>query len=217
VELDQHEVEAVLSAPFQQLCYIVRRRDGQQCVVIDPGLEPERIVQRLEAERLEPAAILNTHGHCDHIGGNGRLKDRYPEAELIIGRLDAHMLEDAEANGSWMFGQSVLSPAADRELAGGERLELAGMPIRVLAVPGHSPGHLAYLIEDSVPLLFSGDVLFADGIGRTDLPGGSYERLIDSIRNELFSLPDQTIIFPGHGPITTIERERASNPWLAGL
>ncbi len=217
MELAQHEIQAVLSTPFQELCYIVRLRDSEQCVVIDPGLDPERIVEQLESEQLEPVAILNTHGHCDHIGGNRLLKDRFPAAKLIIGRRDAHMLADAAANGSRMFGQSVVSPAAEQELAGGEQLELAGMPIRVLSVPGHSAGHVAYLIENTVPLLFAGDVLFAGSIGRTDLPGGNYKQLVDSIRSQLLTLPDKTIVFPGHGPITTIGQERASNPWLTGL
>jgi len=215
VEFQLHEVTTVLSTPFQEQCYIVRRRDASECVVIDPGLEPDRIVEQLQRDGLEPVAILNTHGHCDHIGGNELLKSRYPSATLAIGRLDSPMLNDPVLNCSELFmGTGIRSPAADRELDDGAALEFAGLAIRVLHLPGHSPGHVGYLIEDEPPLLFAGDVLFAGGIGRADLPGGDFDTLIETIRDRLFPLPGNTIVLPGHGPVTSIDIERRSNPWV---
>ena len=133
-------VEAVESAPFAQNAYVVWRRGGREALVVDPGFDVDALVAALDREGLEPAAILNTHGHADHIGGNAALKEAFPEAPLVIGRGDANMLVDAEANLSAPFGLALTSPPADRLVADGERLTLAGLTFEVREIPGHSPG-----------------------------------------------------------------------------
>ncbi|MCI0683362.1 MAG: MBL fold metallo-hydrolase [Gemmataceae bacterium] len=212
------QIHTIVSMPFAENTYVVRRvgRDGaSDCVVIDPGLEPDLIFQCLAENGLRPAVILNTHGHADHIAGNAALKDAFPEAPLIIGVNDEPLLTDAMANLSAPFGFEITSPPADRLVRDGDRLDFAGLTFDVLDIPGHSPGHVVYVVRDE-PLVrvFGGDVLFQGSIGRTDLPGGDQRLLVGGIRAKLFPMPDETVIYPGHGPTTTIGTERRTNPFV---
>ena len=217
MELSGIRIETVVSAPFEENTYIAQidgRKDG---IVIDPGLEPEAILAQLDLLGVQPAAILNTHGHGDHIGGNGALKKRWPEALLVIGQADAPKLTDPRLNLSLGFGFSLKSPPADRTVRDGELLELAGFRLRVLEIPGHSAGHVVYVCEGHEPLVaFVGDVIFLDSIGRTDFPDGDYNQLIEGIRTKLFALPDDTILLSGHGSETTVGREKRLNPFVGG-
>jgi hydroxyacylglutathione hydrolase len=157
---------------------------------------------------------LNTHGHVDHIAGNAAIKRAYPEVPLLIGRVDAPLLTDALLNMSGLYGFEVLSPRADRLVAEGEVLEYAGVRFEVLDVPGHSPGHVVFVIRGEPMVVIGGDVLFRGSVGRTDFPGGSFELLASGIRTKLWPLPDQTVVYPGHGPATTIGHERRTNPFV---
>src|SRR5207245_6545164 len=139
-------------------------------------------------------------GHADHIGGNAHLKERYPEAPLIIGVNESIMLTDADANMSAPFGMPILSPPADRLIQEGDVVEAAGIRLEVLDVPGHSPGHIVYVYHDTPCLVFGGDVLFRESIGRCDFPNSNGRLLLEGIRTKLFSLPPDTVIYPGHGP-----------------
>jgi len=209
------EIRTVVSAPFGENSYIVWQPDSRECVVFDPGLEPETLLQILAEERLELVAILNTHGHADHIAGNAALKEAFPRAKLYIGHADAVMLTDAHANLSADFGFPLVSPAADVFLHEGDTVQAAGLNWQVLEIPGHTPGHVVYLCRDVTPwCLWGGDVLFRGSIGRFDFPGGNGRLLIQGIRQKLFSLPDNTVIYPGHGPVTTIGHEKRTNPYL---
>jgi len=208
-------LESVVSALFEENCYLLGREGQSECLVIDPGLEPERIIARLEDLSLQPAAVLLTHGHADHIGGNAAIKQRWPDCPIIIGVEDAPKLTDPQQNLSADFGVPLVSPPADRTVADGERIELAGFQLQVRAIPGHSRGQVVYLLDDHQPaLVFCGDVIFAGSIGRTDFPDGSFEELAAGIRTKLFTLPDETVLLPGHGPQTTVGRERRTNRFV---
>lgn len=207
------QVQAIESMPFAENSYLVHLPKSSEAVVFDPGLEPEKILEALEEQGLELAAILCTHGHADHIAGNGALKRAFPRAPLLIGRGDARMLTDPVANLSASFGIPITSPPADRLLDEGESLEVAGMVFQILEIPGHSPGHIVFL-EQGHRALFGGDVLFSGSVGRTDFPGGSFEQLRDGIHQKLYTLADDVKVFPGHGPPTSIGAEKKTNPFV---
>jgi hydroxyacylglutathione hydrolase len=208
-------IRTLVSMPFEENTYVVWSEGRTDAVVFDPGLEPEQILDFLREGGLTVATILNTHGHADHIGGNGALKAAFPDAPLIIGTGDAPMLTDADANLSGPFGLPITSPPADRTVNEGETVEAAGLTFDVLEVPGHSPGHVAFVLRAAAPVrVFGGDVLFRGGIGRSDFPRGDHELLLDGIRRKFFTLPPDTVVYPGHGPVTTVAHERRTNPFL---
>jgi len=186
--------------------------DRQDALVIDPGLEPELILDFLKERKLTPAAILNTHGHADHIAGNAALKQAYPDAPLIIGANEAPLLTDANLNMSAAFGMPIVSPPADRVVREGEVVEAAGIPLEVFDIPGHSPGHIVFVYRDHPCIVFGGDVLFRGSVGRYDFPGCNGRLLFDGIRTKLFTLPDDTLVYSGHGPVTTTGHEKRTNP-----
>ncbi len=208
------EIHTIVSMPFQENTYVVWRRGRTDALVFDPGLQPDLILDFLREQGLTVAAVLNTHGHADHIGGNAALKETFPGAPLVIGVNDAVMLTDADANLSAPFGMPVTSPPADRTVREGDVVEAAGISLDVLDIPGHSPGHVVYVFRDAPALVFGGDVLFRGGIGRTDFPGGSHEALLAGIRAKLFTLPPDTVVYPGHGPVTRTGHEQRTNPFV---
>jgi glyoxylase-like metal-dependent hydrolase (beta-lactamase superfamily II) len=208
-------VECIVSAPFDENTYIAHFHETGKCIVIDPGFEPDAILDYLAKHSLVLAAILCTHGHSDHIAGNAVLKRRWPDAPLLIGHGDAEKLTNPDLNLSAAFGVALLSPPADRTLQEGERFTAAGLELDVYETPGHSIGHVVYLCRQIQPwLLFGGDVLFRGSVGRTDFPDGDFDTLARSIHEKLFTLPDDTLVLSGHGPQTTIGREKRSNPFV---
>jgi hydroxyacylglutathione hydrolase len=208
------QIHTVVSMPFEENTYIVWQTGRGDALVIDPGLEPDLILAYLQEAGLEPAAILNTHGHADHIGGNAAVKQAFPQAPLIIGANEVPLLTDANANLSAPFGFPITSPEADRLVREGDVIEAAGITLEVLDIPGHSPGHVVYLIRGEPCLVFGGDVLFREGVGRFDFPGSNGKLLFEGIREKLFSLPPGTVVYPGHGPVTTVGHERRANPFV---
>lgn len=210
------QILTVESQPFAENSYVVWKDGGREAFVIDPGLEPELIEDALAERDLTLVAIVCTHGHCDHIAGNAALKQAHPEVPIIIGTGDAAMLTDANLNLSGPFGFDIVSPPADRTVTEGETLTVAGIPLEVFEIPGHSPGHVVYVVRDTQPVtVLGGDVLFRGSVGRTDFPGGSFEQLKAGIQRVLWKLPDGTVVYPGHGPVTTVGHEKRTNPYVA--
>jgi glyoxylase-like metal-dependent hydrolase (beta-lactamase superfamily II) len=209
------QILTVESQPFAENSYVVWRDGGTEAFVIDPGFEPDLILDALSERNLTLAAIVCTHGHVDHIAGNAALKRAFPAAAILVGPGDADMLTDADLNLSGPFGMPVTSPPADRLVTEGERITVAGIELEVFDVPGHSPGHVVYVIRETTPpTVLGGDVLFRGSVGRTDFPGGSFEQLKGHIERVLWPLPDGTVVYPGHGPVTTVGHEKRTNPYV---
>lgn len=200
---------------FAENGLLLTAADGKQCWIIDPGLppQPEEMTREIEREGLLPVAIVLTHCHGDHIAGVGPLVERFDGLRIIAPAEEAEMLTDATANRSAMFGFGIVAPPADEVIGPGTTIEMAGLQWDVLDVSGHSPGGLAFH-SAAVGVAIVGDSLFAGGIGRYDFPGSSGPRLLANIREQLLTLPDETVIYPGHGPTSTIARERETNPFL---
>jgi hydroxyacylglutathione hydrolase len=211
-------ITRIESAPFAQNSYVLRRPGVDDCAIVDPGFEPEAIIAVVEDRGLVPRAILLTHGHSDHIAGNAALRRRWPGVPILVGRGDAHKLVDPVANLSAPFGLPLVSPPADRLVSAGETVEVAGFALEVREIPGHSAGHVVFLVVGTAPrLVFGGDVLFRESVGRTDFPDGDAPALASGIREALYTLPDDTVVFPGHGEPTTVGHERRHNPFVPDL
>jgi len=195
----------------QANCYIVGCEKTQQGAIIDPGDEGERILEAVQDSGLTVTHVFVTHAHFDHIGAADEVM-KATGAPLALHPDDLPLLN--AGGGSIFFGiQSPPIPDPSIRLADGQEITVGELTLRVLHTPGHTPGHVT-LYEPNEGAIFDGDVLFAQGVGRTDLPGGSYETLMRSINEQLMTLPDETLVYSGHGPATTIGRERVSNPWL---
>jgi glyoxylase-like metal-dependent hydrolase (beta-lactamase superfamily II) len=203
--------------PIQANCVLLGDSDAGELVVIDPGEEGVRIAERVRASGLRPTMILHTHGHIDHAGGTAEFA-RELDAELPIGlhRDEIELYRNLPMQAQ-MFGLEVEAPPEpDQWLDHGLRLEVGGLELEVRHTPGHSPGGVCFVVSGAdEPLVVVGDVLFAGSIGRTDLMGGSFPVLERSIHSQLYTLPDDTRVICGHGPDTTIGREKATNPFVS--
>jgi hydroxyacylglutathione hydrolase len=208
-------IERAVTRDFDQNCYLLWREGETQAIIFDPGFDLRVPRSTLQHNHLQIAAIVNTHGHLDHIAGNAPLRHDHPEVPIWIGRNDAHMLTSPAGNLSLFYGSPVTSPPADRLIEAGEVFDLAGFRFEAREIPGHSPGSLVLVAQDeSSPFAIVGDVIFRGSIGRTDFPGGSLETLLAGIQSKVLDLPDDVALYPGHGPSTTVGRERVSNPYL---
>lgn len=206
------EIRALALGPFQANCYVVRRAGARRALLIDPGAEADRVRKALAAWGATPVALLLTHGHADHVGAVAELTaDDGPPVYL---HPDDRPLYERAPEQAAAFGIRVAPPPPpDVELRDGERLELAGIPLEVRHAPGHSPGGVVLVTDGHA---FVGDCLFQGSIGRTDLPGGDTRTLLRSIRERILELPPKTVVWPGHGPRTTVGREASTNPFLTG-
>ena len=197
----------------QTNCYVVGCEETREGAVVDPGGNPKRILKAVEESGLAIRYVLNTHCHFDHMGANAAVVAA-TGARLALHPAELPILQ-ARGGAAW-FGVPVNeSPMPDVELEDGQTLEVGTLRFQVLHTPGHSPGGVTFYLEEE-GVAFDGDVLFQMGVGRTDLPGGDWDTLVRSIQEVLFTLPDDTVLYSGHGPKTTVGREKRSNPWVKG-
>ena len=209
------DVRTFTVGPVAENCFVARRDGADRALIVDPGDEPGRILEAVEALGVKVDAILVTHCHFDHIGAVAPVAEA-TGAPVYCPEIEVPVLADIMSYVPWPGFGPYESYDADETVAGGESLALAGLDIEVLFTPGHSPGHVTYAIPDQ-GALFSGDVLFQGSVGRTDLPGGDGPTLMESIRTLVDGYPPETTVYPGHMAITTLGDERASNPFLAQL
>jgi hydroxyacylglutathione hydrolase len=210
------DVRMFTVGPVQENCFVVRKADSATAVIVDPGDEAERILQALDALGVQTVeAILLTHTHFDHVGAVAPVANA-TGAPVYCPVLETQVLANIMDYVPWPGFGPFESYDADRTVAGGETLELAGLSVEVLFTPGHSPGHVTYALG-SEDALFSGDVLFQGSVGRVDLPGGDWPTLRRSIESLVDRFPEETTVYPGHMGITTLGRERATNPFLREL
>jgi glyoxylase-like metal-dependent hydrolase (beta-lactamase superfamily II) len=202
--------ELVIVGALETNCYLVYCEETRACAVIDPGADPEKIISAIADLELKPVIVLNTHGHVDHIGGNSDIVQKY-RVPLAMHAADTGMLQVSDYIELSLLLGARNSPPPDRLLAEGDEIAVGRITLRVMHIPGHTAGSVGFV---AAGVLFSGDTLFCGGVGRTDLPGGSWKDLEQSIRERILTLPEETIVLPGHGPWTTVGQERDSNPFL---
>lgn len=202
-------IQSFAVMPFDENCYVVSDDTGEG-VVIDPGGMAKEILAYIREAKIDLKAVLNTHGHCDHIGANDAIRDA-TEAPLYIHKEDAAMISDMRLNLSAFMGFKVISRPAENLLSEGDKISFGQSELEVIHTPGHTKGGVCF-VGDGVA--FTGDTLFAGSVGRSDFPGGSEVELIGNIKKKLLALPDETKVYSGHGPSSEIGWERKCNPYL---
>ena len=209
------DVRTFTVGPVAENAYIFRREGSDRALIVDPGDEASKLLNVIESLTLKLEGILLTHTHFDHVGAVAPVA-KATGAEVWVPEAEKFVLDDIMAFVPWPGFGPFESYDAEHTLSGGDRLELAGFEIDVLSTPGHSPGHVTFSIPDETAI-FSGDVLFQGSVGRTDLPGGDWDTLLESIRSLVEGLPEETTVYPGHMGVTSLGTERAGNPFLAEL
>lgn len=198
--------------PMDSNCYIIGCEETREAAVVDTGAEGGRILRRLEELQLNCKYIILTHGHMDHIGALGQVQEG-TGAQVLIHAGDADMLTSPSRNLSVFMGGNLKYKAADRLLKDGDTVEVGKVQVKVIHTPGHTPGGISLAAGDK---LITGDTLFAGSVGRSDFPGGNHNQLIESIKTKLLVFPENTGVYPGHGPASTVGEEAAHNPFLNG-
>jgi len=203
-------IKNVVVGSLEVNCYIIGCDETKEAAIIDPGDNADEIIKIIEKEGLKPKFIINTHAHFDHIGSVKEIQDHFI-IDFNLHEGDLFLVENASEQATSFGLKPISKPVVNEYVNNGDEISLGNMTITVIHTPGHSPGCVCYYSDNNV---FVGDTLFADSIGRTDLPGGSHEALINSVKEKLFPLGDNTIVHPGHGPSTTIGNEKKHNPFL---
>lgn len=208
-------IDTIVLGDFQTNCFCVRQNEkAKDCLIIDPGMEAAPLVQMLKKKKYNPVEVVLTHGHADHIGGVEMIRQHWPRVRVAIHKEDADMLASPDRNLSLMAGTMIQARTAEILLDSEDTdYQAAGLRFKLFHTPGHTPGGICLYAPDE-EIIFVGDTLFAGSIGRTDFPGGNHRILIDMIRQKLLTLPEQTTVYTGHGPSTTIGIEKEANPFL---
>lgn len=204
-------IESFELGPYATNCYVVSA--GESCWIVDAGFDPGRMIERVKESGKTPERLILTHAHADHIAGLDHVRQAFPGLEVWLHPNEHDWLADPQLNLSCALGMPYTTDPAEHSIQGGETLELGGTTWRVFHTPGHSPGSVTLYCKGAGKAIV-GDTLFAGSIGRSDFPTSDERALHDSIRNTLYALPDETVVLPGHGPSTTIGREKASNPFV---
>ena len=204
------KVETVVVGALETNCYLVYCENTLECAVVDPGADPGKIIRTIAEKEVKPVVLVNTHGHVDHVGANKDIKDHY-DVPLLIHSEDVPMLQNVLLSEIAFLLGAQASPDPDSFLNEGDEVRFGEASLRVLHTPGHSRGSVSLQGEG---ILLSGDTLFCGGVGRTDLPGGSWDELIRSIQEKIFTLDGKTHVYPGHGPSTFVQQEKDVNPFV---
>jgi hydroxyacylglutathione hydrolase len=208
------KIHCIALGAYQTNSYVVRAsEESADCIIVDAGMDAGELLAYLQAHHLQPQALLLTHGHVDHIAGVPLLCEAFPDMTLFVYGDEVQMLADPTRNLSAMTGQPIKIESPLTALQENETVKQAGISLTVLHTPGHTPGGICLYCQDE-GVVFAGDTLFAESIGRTDFPGGSMSQLAESVKTQLFVLPDETRVFPGHGPETTVGHEKQFNPFV---
>lgn len=201
--------------PFMTNTYILYNEETMEGLVVDPSFTPDHYIKAIQDKKIRLLSIFLTHAHVDHMAGMNELRRAFPDAKMYMDKRDRPFLRDAERNLSSMFPVPTLVDDADVWVKDGDEIETCGYTFRVIDTAGHTPGGISFYLQKE-GIVFTGDSLFPGSIGRTDFPGGSMKELTSSIKKNLFSLPDSTVVLSGHGNQTTIGEEKRSNPFLTG-
>ncbi len=208
-----HTLQRFTVGPLQENCYLLADDDSRRAVLIDPGDEAKRLLSALDDNDYRLGAVWLTHAHFDHVGALADILATHDVPFFMHQDDELNLARAAEAASAW--GLSIKQPPTNYQpLTGGQVLDFAGLQARCLFTPGHAPGHLAFYFEDA-GMVIAGDALFRGSIGRTDLPGGNHAQLLESVKLQLLTLPDDTVVYPGHGPETNIGFEANNNPFLS--
>ena len=209
------KITTATSLAFEESTYIAYLTNNKECVIVDPGIDPEEMLAVIAENHLMPEAILITHGHYDHIGGIPAVLENWNNCKIYASSEEAEKLVDPTQNLSSAFGIPMTVNPADVIIQDGEEFTVAGIEFQAVKIPGHSRGHLAFVVKQPQPQnIFVGDIIFDGSIGRSDFPDGNPRALVDGIKSKLFAFPDDTVLYPGHGGKTTIGKEKRSNPFL---
>ncbi len=207
------KIDTIVLGAYQTNSYVLRSDDSaSECLVVDTELTANDLTAFLQNEQLTPRALILTHGHADHIGGVPELRSVWPGFLIYAHQMEAQVLSDPSVNLSMMTGEPLTLDSGISHVVQDEIIDEVGIKLKVLHTPGHTQGGMSLFCEEE-GVVFAGDTLFAESVGRTDFPGGSQVTLVQSIRNQLFTLPEDTTVFPGHGPSTTIGHEKQHNPY----
>lgn len=201
--------------PFMTNTYILCNEETMEGLVVDPSFSPEQYIKAIKEKKIHLTSIFLTHAHVDHMAGMNELRKAFPEARMYMDKRDRPFLRDPERNLSYMFPTPTLVDDADVWVKDGDEIETSGYTFQVIDTSGHTPGGISFYLKKE-GIVFTGDSLFQGSIGRTDFPGGSMKELTGSIRKNLFTLPDSTVVLSGHGEQTTIGQEKRTNPFLTG-